>query len=160
MSDSYDSSKPMLARGAEAVFSRSSGSELFDFDPADDMEPVLSPAAQPGSILKEIRSHIGEGRHRAAQHLAKAAAARFPKHSAVQRIDRALNRPAVTTHPASGRDTTAEFAWLKNPPEANRGKWVAIVDDGVIAASEDPGELLASVRSMDLPKSPLVVRVD
>ena len=75
-------------------------------------------------------------------------------------MNRALNERKVRTHPASGRNTTQEFRWLKSAPESLSGMWVAVVGTDVVAASENPRELMDSLRSRDLATSPLVLRVE
>jgi hypothetical protein len=111
-------------------------------------------------VLNEIRSRLGDGHFRVAQRLAAEAAARFPEQPEVSRMNRALNERQVWTRPASGRDTAQEFRWLKNPPESVRGMWVAVLGSDVVAASENPEDLLDSLRSKDLSRSPLVLRVE
>ncbi len=75
-------------------------------------------------------------------------------------MNRALNHRKIRTHPATGRDTAQEFRWLKKAPESARGMWVAVVGSDVVAASENPQKLVETLRSEDLPASPLVLRVD
>ncbi len=110
--------------------------------------------------LEEIRAHLGEGRYRTAQRLAKKAAARFPDHAGLRTMNRGLNERQVRTRTASGQGRAEEFEWLRNPPESARGKWVALVGNEVVAAAEALAEVMESLKSMNLPKTPLVHRVD
>jgi hypothetical protein len=76
------------------------------------------------------------------------------------RLNRGLNEWTVRRRPASGQGRSEEFEWLRNPPESARGKWVALVGGEMIAAGEALADVLELLKSMDLPKSPLVHRVD
>jgi hypothetical protein len=122
--------------------------------------PLHARDADPEGVLQEILSYLGEVRFRAAQRLAGEAAVRFPAHAGIRRMNRALNEWQVRTRPATGRDTTEELDWMRNPPASARGKWVALIGSEMIAVSEDPVELMESLRSKNLPKNPLVIRVD
>ena len=119
-----------------------------------------SSKAQADAALEEIREHLGGGRYRTAQRLAKVAAVRFPDHSGLRTMNRGLNQRQVRTRPATGQGRTEELEWLRNPPESVRGKWVALVGSEVVAAAEALAEVMESVKSMNLPRIPLVHRVD
>ncbi len=75
-------------------------------------------------------------------------------------MNRGLNERQVRTRPATGQGRTEELEWLRNPPESVRGKWVALVGNEMVAAAEALAEVMESVKSMNLPKIPLVHRVD
>jgi hypothetical protein len=115
---------------------------------------------RPDALLEEIRAHLGEGRYRTAQRLAKSAAARFPDHAGIATLNRGLNERRVRTRPATGQGRTEELEWLKNPPPSAKGKWVALVGSQVVAAAEALAEVVASLEAMTLAKTPLVHRVD
>ncbi len=120
----------------------------------------LPPARRPDDMLKRIRAHLVEGRYRTAQRLAGEAVARFPEHPEIRTMNRGLNEWKVRTRPASGQGRAEELEWLRNPPESARGKWVALVGSRLVAAGEALAEVMESLKSMDLPKTPLVHRVD
>lgn len=121
---------------------------------------LLAPDADPDAVVKEILTDLGELRYRRAQRLAKEAAARFPDHPGARKMNRALNEWKARTRPATGRDTTEEDNWLKNPPESAYGKWVALIGSEMVGSAERLAELIEQLRSMNLPKSALVVRID
>ncbi len=110
--------------------------------------------------MEEIRAHLGEGRYRTAQRLAKLAIAQFPDHAGLRTMNRGLNQRRVRTSPATGQGRSEELEWLRNPPESMRGKWVALVGNEMVAAAEALAEVMESLKSMNLPKTPLVHRVD
>ena len=75
-------------------------------------------------------------------------------------MNRGLNERRVRTRPATGQGRTEELEWLRDPPESARGKWVALVGNQVVATAEALAEVMESLKSMNLPKTPLVHRVD
>ncbi len=109
--------------------------------------------------MEEILSHLGALRYRKAQLVAQEAAARFPGHAGIRRMDRALNRWKAATRPADGHSRTEELAWLRSPPESARGKLVALVGSELVAAADTMAELTECLRSKPLSRSPLVVRI-
>ncbi len=119
-----------------------------------------SSKARADAALEEIRTHLGEGRFRTAQRLAKVAVVRFPDHPGLRIMNRGLNERQVRTRPATGQGRAEELEWLRNPPESVRGKWVALVGNEVVAAADALAEVMESLKSMTLPKTPLVHRVD
>ncbi len=75
-------------------------------------------------------------------------------------MHRGLNRRRASTRPADGHSREKEFAWLRNPPESARGQLVALVDDEMVASAQTMSELMTILKSMDLPKMPLVHRIE
>ena len=122
--------------------------------------PLIAADTSPEAVLEKIRSHPGEGRYRDAQTLAREAAARFPEHPDVAIMNRALNKWTATTRPATGVDRSEEMDWMRQDlPESLSGKVVALVGKEVVATADTVTELGRRLRSMDLPKRPLVFRV-
>jgi hypothetical protein len=117
-------------------------------------------ARRPEDALRGIRAHLGAGRYRTAQRLAEEAAARFPEHEGIRTMNRGLNQREVRTRPASGDGRSEEFEWLRNPPESARGKWVALIGSEMVAMGEALAEVMESLKTMNLPKTPLVHRVE
>ncbi len=120
----------------------------------------LSSEVGPETFLTQIREHLDQLRYRAAQRLARKAAGRFPGHPEIRRMHQALNEWTARSRPASGRDTSEEFEWLENPPASARGKWVALVGSEAVALADTLIEVVASLKSMELPKTPLIHRLD
>ncbi len=75
-------------------------------------------------------------------------------------MNRGLNERQVRTRPATGQGRAEELEWLRNPPESVRGKWVALVGKEVVATADALAEVMESLKSMTLPKTPLVHRID
>ncbi len=157
MATTSDPPSPMIARSGDFAGSAYPASSERP-RPREDQR--LPSARRPDDMLEEIRAHLVEGRYRTAQRLAAQAAARFPDNPEIRTMNRGLNEWKVRTRPASGQDRTEEFEWLRNPPESARGKWVALIGRRMVAAGEALAEVMESLKSMDLPKTPLVHRVD
>lgn len=123
-------------------------------------QALREPSESPKAMLESIRASLGEGRYPLAQSLAREAAARFPEHPDVAKMNRALNEWKASTRPGSGVDRTEESEWMKQDvPESLRGKVVALVGKEVVAAADSVTELARRLRALDLPKRPLVFRV-
>ncbi len=114
----------------------------------------------PDSLLDQIRQHLGQGRYRTAQQLAKEAAVRFPRHKGIGTMHRGLNKRRASTRPADGHSRKKEFAWLRNPPESARGQLVALVDGEMVASAQTMSELTTELKAMNLSKMPLVHRIE
>ncbi len=56
--------------------------------------------------------------------------------------------------------THEEFEWLKKTPAWAAGKWVALVGAEAVASADGHDQLMETLAAMDLPKLPLVVRID
>jgi len=116
--------------------------------------------SQAALVLDEIAAQLSRGRFRRAQQLAREAAARFPRHAEVNRMNRGLNRWTATTRPTDEPDRTEELAWLRHPPESARGKWVALLGREMVASAETLAEVMRRLESLNLPTVPLVHRVE
>ncbi len=82
------SRSPMLAQSSESVDSGATASASPRLRAEDSGTAI---AADPDILLEEIRTHLGEGRYRAAQQLARQAAVRFPGHGGIATMNRGLN---------------------------------------------------------------------
>ena len=156
---------PMSARPSEPASSAESGRPGSDFSAAVSPPPRLAEAArsqqaEPESVLEDLRAHLAEGRFRTAQRLAKEGAARFPEHAPIRQMNRGLNEWTATTRPTDEPDRSEEFEWLRDPPEAARGKWVALVGSEMVASADTLVAVMESVESMNLSTIPLVHRID
>jgi len=157
MDPTHGPSSPMIARSLDSAKSTALRSSS---KPRPEEEASIPPHAQPDAVVDEIREHLLEGRFRSAQGLAKAAAARFPEHPEIRKLNRGLNEWTARTKPASGRDMSEEFAWLCHPPVSTRGKWVALIGSEMVGAADTLAELVEYLRSESLPEEPLVHRID
>lgn len=125
-------------------------------------ESLLPRNADPDAVVDGILSLLGEERFPTARRMAAAAVARFPEHARVRRAWGIFDPRGKATVGSGGPEppTTEEFNWLRDPPEWARGKWVALVGSEAVAAADTLAEVLETVRSLDLPKRPLAVRID
>lgn len=147
-------SNPMLARPASATGSLSRAAVR---DHRDSRSP---PAADPDVILDRIRSLVTD-HFLTAQRLAIEAADRFPDHAGIQNAKRILNDGTASVAAEGPQPSRSEeFEWLRHPPRAVRGKWVALVGNKLVGAAETLAELAESLKSKSFARTPLVHRVD
>jgi hypothetical protein len=122
---------------------------------------LIPPDAEPEATVERILGLLSKSHYREARDLAAAALARFPDHERVQwawDIFEIRGKATVSEEgPEPPRDH--EFAWLRDPPDWARGKWVALVGREAVAVGETLAEVSASVRSQNLARRPLVHRV-
>ncbi len=75
-------------------------------------------------------------------------------------MHRGLNGGRASTYPSEGHSRREEFAWLRESPASARGKLVALVGSEMVACADTMSELMAALKSMNLPKMPLVHRIE
>ena len=149
--------QPILARGAGP------GVPTASTEPQGPPEGTsLEPDADPDAVVDEILALLGKERFRSARRLAAEALAQFPDHARLRRAWAIFdNRGKAKISPLGPQGSThEEFEWLKRTPEWAAGKWVALVGSEAVASSDTHGELMDTLATMDLPKLPLVVRID
>jgi hypothetical protein len=148
---------PVLARDAEPGGGASGRSPRRDVGE----DPLIPPDAEPEATVERILRLLSKSSYREARALAAAALARFPDHGRVQwawDIFEIRGKATVSEDgPEPPRDQ--EFAWLRDPPDWARGKWVALVGPEAVAVGETLAEVSASVRSQKLARRPLVHRI-
>lgn len=155
MSSPHVTSNPMLTRSPEAT-----GSAVPPAVAGRASDRTVPPTPDPDAILDRIRWLITD-HFLDARRLAIESAARFPDHAGIQNAKRILAEGTATVGtggPLPSRG--AEFAWLRNPPEAVRGKWVALVGGEMVGAADSLVELEASLRPRIFARTPLVHRID
>lgn len=69
---------------------------------------------------------------------------------------RLLAPPVVRNRPGTGGDTRKQFAWLRENAERYHGQWVALTDDGLVAAAPTYHDLRAALADLSLPTRPLI----
>ncbi len=124
--------------------------------------PLLLPDARPDSTVKQILTLISDGQLLSARRIAVEAAVRFPDHAKLRTARRMLaggGNPSLSSR-GPEPSTDEEFSWLRSPPEWARGKWVALIGREAVASADTLVELVESLKSMDLPRRPLVHRID
>ncbi len=124
-------------------------------------KPELSSNRGPDAIVDEILQLLGQDRFRTARRLAAEAATRFPEHQRVQRVVRLFDTSSHAVRlPGNEPSRSEEFEWLRKLPEAVHGKWVALVGKKLVATADSLPELVKSLSSLTLPKTPLVHHID
>ncbi len=147
---------PMHARSAGS-FAVSSGATSRR---TPTVGPALPPGADPDTISDEILTLLDQHRDKTARQMASLAIDRFPEHSRVRKIWGLFdNRGKASVRRGNEPATDEELAWLADPPEWARGKWVALVGNEAVAAADTLAEVLESLRTKDLAKRPLVHRI-
>ena len=117
------------------------------------------PGVAPGRALDEIRELLSHGDLPAARELAAAAADRHPDHLELRNAKRVLCDGRSFPIDGSIRTSDREFEWLRDPPEAYRGQWVALLESDLVGASDSLEELMRSLAPEILERSPLVVQI-
>lgn len=116
--------------------------------------------ADPEAVLRRIRALVTDHLF-AARRLASEAAARFPEHSGIRNAHRILNEGKATVGsggPEPARDE--EIEWLRNPPEAVRGRWVGLLGRKLVGTADTLAELIDLLRAKNLETRALVHHVD
>lgn len=114
----------------------------------------------PESWVASIRSELESGAVRKAWHLATEGAAKFPGHEELDRLSRLLAPPVVTRGSGNVPDMSKAFQWLRENGARFRGQWVALSEEGLLAASSDYDELLRTIGSQNSDDSPIVHYID
>lgn len=116
--------------------------------------PHLRSREDQPDIEQQILSLLAEGQIREAQELLESAGDRLPADSKLREVlgpARVLGRS-----PARDFDRSAEFRWLKKNWEAYEGKWVALVEEDLVASTDTLQELRARLAELRLKREPLI----
>jgi hypothetical protein len=105
-------------------------------------------------IQEQIRFLLREGQISEARELLESAGDRVPADSTLRKV----LAPARVIGRSSFRDVDRrpEFHWLKTRSEAYQGKWVALVGENLVAASDTLQELRAQLAKLRLEQRPLI----
>jgi hypothetical protein len=106
------------------------------------------------TLLREL---LEKGRIWEARNLLEIAGDAVPQDS---KIREALAPPRIKKSPEKGFDRSAEFNWLKTKAAAYRGKWVALLDEQLLASADSLRDLLSKVRAIKPERKPLIHRID
>jgi hypothetical protein len=104
-------------------------------------------------IERQIRSLLAEGRIWEAQELLESAGDRVPAGSTIRKV---LDPPRIQESDLRDVDRSAEFHWLKTKAPEYQGKWVALVGEDLVAATDTLKELLARLAELQLERRPLI----
>ena len=116
----------------------------------------------PEELAAEIRSLLDSQKLVAAMREAARGARLFPEDAWLRQADRVLNPSKVTVVPSRDQhlDRRKEYDWLRRHRDEYRGKWVALMEDKLIASSDSFDDVLREVRARRLAAHPLVHRVE
>ncbi len=106
-------------------------------------------------IEQQIRNLLAEGRIWQAQELLKSAGG---DQAPVDPKLREVLGPArvLGTSPVRDFDRSAEFHWLKTNWDEYQGKWVALLGEDLLAASDTVEELRAHLAELNPKRRPLI----
>jgi Family of unknown function (DUF5678) len=111
------------------------------------------PSQEPATVEERIRSLVEEGRILEARDLLKEAGDQVPAESNLGRI---LGPPRVSKSDLLDVDRSPEFLWLKKHAHEYQGKWVALVEENLVASSTTLKELLARLDQLQFEQEPLL----
>jgi hypothetical protein len=115
------------------------------------------PAAE--RYIAAVRGLLNAECIRSAQEMAAEGLSRYPDNLDLQRLARLLAPPKIVDSPLQGYrepDRFREFTWLREHRHEYRGKWVAVLDDRLIAVADALPDLLEQVKQARLTEHPLV----
>lgn len=115
--------------------------------------------SQPQEIVEAVGELLSIGRLTLARRLVERALERSPDHAELNRLNRFLDLSEAKPNPTVEPSTEDEIAWLSDPPDSARGRWVALVGRQVVAMTDSIRELKVALRSLDLNQKPLIHRV-
>ena len=116
-------------------------------------------SSQPEEVVETVGELLSIGRLKSAKRLVERALARFPDHAELGKLGRFLDLRKAQPNPSAEPSTDDEIAWLTDPPDSARGRWVALLGRQVVAMADSVRELKAALRSLDSKQKPLVHRV-
>jgi hypothetical protein len=111
------------------------------------------------ALLARIRALLRTGEVCDARRLAATAAAEHPGKPDLRRIHELLNTGQARRRPGTGRSVRQEVEWLRDPPEELRGKWIAVLDQEIIASAACLNELMTQLPPHQEPKL-LVLQIE
>lgn len=100
-----------------------------------------------------IRSLVEEGQIYEAMKLLETAGALVPANSEIREI---LGPPRIKRSDKRGVDRSAEFRWIKTHAASYQGKWVALVEETLVASSNSLKELLVQIDQLQFERRPLI----
>ncbi len=124
--------------------------------PSSRQDSLLASDPQPEEIFERLHQLIERGQIGDARRLTAEAARRFPEHPRIQLARRTLEAGKATANPWSQETASAEIAWLDDPPEETRGKWVALIGGELVGIGDSAAELVETVTSKKLDQLPVV----
>ncbi len=100
-----------------------------------------------------MRSLLAEGRILEAVRLLEEAGDLVPPDSKIRKV---LSPPTIKLSDRRDVDRTPEFRWLDTHEVEYQGKWVALVEDELVASSDTLKELLVQIDQLQFARRPLI----
>jgi hypothetical protein len=123
----------------------------------------MSPVQKPKKLQEDedeslkvedrIRSLVEEGQIYEAMKLLETAGALVPVDSELREI---LGPPRIKRSDERDVDRSAEFRWIKTHAANYQGKWVALVEEKLVASSNSLKELLVQIDQLQFERRPLI----
>ncbi|MFY9826516.1 MAG: hypothetical protein WAM82_34455 [Thermoanaerobaculia bacterium] len=101
----------------------------------------------------KIRSLVEEGQIYEAKKLLETAGELVPAESKIREI---LSPPRVRRSDERDVDRSPEFRWLKTHGANYEGKWVALVEENLVASSDSLRDLLSKLDLLRFERQPLI----
>jgi hypothetical protein len=114
----------------------------------------------PAIPLRQAKMLLGQGRIDAAREMLRRALERHPRNDALADLYKAITPGRVIRKHVQYKHRKAEFAWIRANRQKYKGKWVALVDDELIASSDNLQEILQVIQEKNIEKTSLVHRVE
>ena len=115
--------------------------------------PRFSREGESLKIEEQIRSLLEGGRISEARSLLETAGKIVPSESRIREI---LSPPRVQQSDRRDVDRSAEFRWIKAHAASHQGKWVALVEEKLVASSDSLKELLVQIDQLQFDRRPLI----
>ncbi|HEV7785651.1 MAG TPA: hypothetical protein VGQ28_09975 [Thermoanaerobaculia bacterium] len=104
-------------------------------------------------VEARIRSLVEEGQIYEAMKLLETAGALVPANSEIREI---LGPPRIKKSDKRDVDRSPEFRWIKAHAASYQGKWVALVEETLVASSNSLKELLVQIDQLQFERRPLI----
>ncbi|HEX4961179.1 MAG TPA: hypothetical protein VF173_10110 [Thermoanaerobaculia bacterium] len=105
------------------------------------------------NVEDRIRSLVEQGEIFEARQLLDSAGELVPAESKIREI---LSPPRVKQSERRDVDRSPEFRWIKMHAASHQGKWVALVEERLVASSDSLRELLGQIDQMQFDRRPLI----
>lgn len=126
--------------------------------PAKREAPTPEPDVQP--FVMAVRTLIESEQLAAARLLLEAAPTYIAGDPVVVRLRALLAPPVVKRVERRDVDRSQEYDWLRTEGHRYRGRWVALEGSRLLAATPTLRELREVLKTMPLPRAPLLHRID
>jgi len=116
-------------------------------------KPHFSREEERLKVEGQMRSLLAEGRILEAVRLLEEAGDLVPPDSKIRKV---LSPPTIKLSDRRDVDRTPEFRWLDTHEVEYQGKWVALVEDELVASSDTLKELLVQIDQLQFARRPLI----